>query len=576
MTDDGIAVRSALTSVAITGSGGSGAVTAGMILLEAVGQAGWYGLMTRSAGPQIRGGESAAMLRFGPEPVDCLDDRFDLLVGLDWRNAARFADEIPLDAASLILTDPSAGAVPEALLRQGPQIREVPLKAAAEAVPQGRLNMVALGTLGASVGLPLAALEAGLKRTLAAKGAGVIDPSLACLRQGFDLGWAPFATAVAPVGGAPERWLLSGNDAAGLGALRGGVRFVAAYPITPATEILEWLAPRLEQLGGALLQAEDELASVNMIIGAAFGGVPALTATSGPGLSLMMEGIGLAVASETPIVVVDVMRGGPSTGIPTKPEQSDLDIAVYGLHGDAPHLVLAPLSVRDCAFTTQWAAGLAEHLQTAAIVLSDQSLGQSRAVTAPAPEPTARLTRLRQLSPDEGYLRYALTEYGVSPMTEPGITGGMYTADGLEHTERGTPSSAAGDHLAQLQKRRMKLDDFDYGDAWAEIRGEGETCVLTWGSTAGATFEAAERARAAGIPLRVIALRLLAPLRRRALARALEGCRRVLVVEQNQSGQLFHLLNAHRMLPQTASRFARPGPLPLRPGEILDRILRLE
>jgi len=573
MSEELVTTSGTPMAVAITGSGGSGAVTAGMILLEAVGEAGWFGLMTRSAGPQIRGGESAAMLRFGPEPVECLGDRFDLLVGLDWRNAGRFADEIPLDAASLVLTDSGAGPVPEALLRCGPQVYELPLRAAAEAVPQGRLNMVAIGTLGTRVGLPLAALEGGLRRTLGGKGAKVVEPALACLRQGFDLGWAPFAMAAVSAPGAPERWVLSGNDAAGLGALRGGVRFVAAYPITPATEILEWLAPRLEQLGGSLLQAEDEVASVNMIIGAAFGGVPALTATSGPGLSLMMEGIGLAVASETPIVVVDVMRGGPSTGIPTKPEQSDLNIAVYGLHGDAPHLVLAPLSVGDCAFTTQWAVGLAEHLQTAAIVLSDQSLGQSRAVTAPAPEPTAHLTRLRQTSPGERYQRYALTEYGVSPMTEPGIPGGMYTAEGLEHTERGTPSSAAADHRVQLEKRRIKLDDFDYGDAWAEIRGEGETCVLTWGSTAGAVFEAAERARAAGTPLRVIALRLLAPLRRRALMRALEGARRLLVVEQNQSGQLFHLLNAHRVLPPTARRFARPGPLPLRPGEILEHIL---
>ncbi len=161
--------------------------------------------------------------------------------------------------------------------------------------------------------------------------------------------------------------------------MRGGVRFAAAYPITPATEILEWLAPNLPQVGGVLLQAEDELASINMIIGASFGGTPALTATSGPGLSLMIEALGLATAAEMPIVVVDVMRGGPSTGIPTKSEQADLNIAVYGLHGDAPHLVLAPQSVADCLFTTQWAVHLAEALQTPAIVLSDQFVGQAQA-----------------------------------------------------------------------------------------------------------------------------------------------------------------------------------------------------
>ena len=143
--------------------------------------------------------------------------------------------------------------------------------------------------------------------------------------------------------------------------------------------MLEWLAPSLVKVGGVLLQAEDELAAINMIIGASYGGTPSLTATSGPGLSLMIEALGLATSAEVPIVVVDVMRGGPSTGIPTKSEQGDLNIAIYGLHGDAPHLVLAPQSVADCLFTTQWATYLAEAMQAPAIVLSDQYIGQARA-----------------------------------------------------------------------------------------------------------------------------------------------------------------------------------------------------
>ena len=179
---------------------------------------------------------------------------------------------------------------------------------------------------------------------------------------------------------ANRRWFISGNEAAGYGAIRGGVRFVAAYPITPATEMLEWMAPALAKVGGTLLQAEDELASINMIIGASYGGVPSLTATAGPGLALMTEGIGLAVSAEVPVVVVDVMRGGPSTGIPAKSEQSDLSFAVSGLSGDAPRLVLAPTSIADCLATTQWAVELAEALQAPAIVLSDQFMGQSRAI----------------------------------------------------------------------------------------------------------------------------------------------------------------------------------------------------
>ncbi len=264
--------------------------------------------------------------------------------------------------------------MPPEILATGALILELPLKTLAAAIPGGRLNMAALGAVGAIAGLPREALEAEARVALGKKGESLAAAAVACIHAGYAA--AP-ARAIA-TGATGERWNLSGNEASGLGALRGGVRFVAAYPITPATEMLEWLAPRLDKVGGGLLQAEDELASVNMIIGGSFGGVPSLTATSGPGLSLMMEGLGLAVTSETPVVVANVMRGGPSTGIPTKSEQSDLNIAIYGFHGDAPHLVLAAFDIRDCVFTFQWAVRLAEHLQTVAIVLTDQSLGQSR------------------------------------------------------------------------------------------------------------------------------------------------------------------------------------------------------
>ena len=559
-------------AVAITGSGGSGAVTTGLILLSAVARAGYYGLLTRSAGPQIRGGESAAMVRFAPGEVACMGDRFDVFVALDWHNVTRFVDEIRLDTASLILADPAAGPVPEVLARSGAQVREIPLQALADAIPEGRLNMVALGALGAASGLPLAALEASVEHTLGKKrnSGPLVAGSRACIRAGYAA--APAASLPAPPPITTPRWNISGNEAAGLGALRGGLRFVAAYPITPATEMLEWLAPRLERLGGALLQAEDELASVNMIIGSSFGGAPSLTATSGPGLSLMMEGLGLAVASETPVVVVDVQRGGPSTGIPTKSEQSDLNIAVYGLHGDAPHLVLAALDIRDCVFTLHWAMRLAEHLQTVAICLSDQALGQSRAICDPPLAFSGDLDRVLAEPAVPGgprYLRYALAADGISPMAIPGTPGCMYTADGLEHSPSGTPSSLAADHAAQLDKRAAKIAGFDFGPDWGEVTGAGPNCLVTWGSATGPCREAADRLTRAGHPTRVIALRLIAPLARQALDEALTGAATILVVEQNHGAQLFGYLHAQQALPGHARAFARPGPLPLRPAEIV-------
>ncbi|MET0070356.1 MAG: 2-oxoacid:acceptor oxidoreductase subunit alpha [Candidatus Thiodiazotropha sp.] len=555
-------------SVAITGSGGSGAVTAGRIVLEAAAHCGYQGLMTRSAGPQIRGGESAAMVRFSADPVECMGDCYDLLVALDWLNIERFADEIPLSEKSLIICDPAAGEVPAQLRSNGAEIREVPFKVFASGLPEGRINMVALGAMAMVCGLPLEAMEASVRGVLQSKGEQVVESALRAMSLGYNHDRHPVNPPLPQVE-KRKVWSITGNQACGVGALRGGVKFVAAYPITPASEMLEWLAPRLEKLGGSLLQAEDELASINMIIGASFGGVPSLTATSGPGLSLMVEGLGLALVSETPVTVVNVMRGGPSTGIPTKSEQADLDIALYGLHGDAPHLVFAPLSIRDCVFTTQWAVQLAEHLQTVSLVLSDQSLGQSQAIIEAPATNSMPWKRTIETEPDAAFMRYRITADKISPVTLPGTPGGMYTADGLEHNEHGTPSSMASDHREQLNKRLLKLEQFEYGDDWAEIEGDGDDCIITWGSTAGVVKEVARLLRQQGRAIRTISLRLLAPLQRQKLSQLIEGAERVLVVEQNHGGQLFHYLHAQAVLPDQAESLAQPGPLPLRPGRII-------
>jgi 2-oxoglutarate ferredoxin oxidoreductase subunit alpha len=320
------------------------------------------------------------------------------------------------------------------------------------------------------------------------------------------------------------------------------------------------------------VQAEDELASINMCIGASYAGVPSLTATSGPGFSLMIEGLGLAVAAEVPLVVIDVMRGGPSTGIPTRSEQTDLNAAVYGLHGEAPHVVLAPTSIADALFTTQWAVHLAESMQTPAIVLSDQALGQTNAIIHPPANIQFFAQRLVLRAPQAGYARYAVTADGVSPVSLPGTPGGQYTADGLEHSPRGTPSSRGEDHALQLDKRRRKVECFDYGVHWAHVDGDGPLAVITWGSTTGAVREAVQRLRDRGLPVRLIALRLLCPPQPQQMAAALSGVARAVVIEQSHSGQFHRFLRAHYDLPPDVRVIARPGPLALRPGEIAEQI----
>jgi len=562
-------------SIALAGSGGSGVMTAGSMLLAAAAEAGYYGLMVRTSGPQIRGGEAAALVRVAAVAIETLDDTFDALVAIDWGNVHRFADEIPLAATGVMVGDPAEGEPPEVYRARGARYCPVTMKALAKGIAGAWPNMIALGIAGALIGLPRRALHAAARKSL--RRSQTLEANLAAIDAGFAAATATGVGTVrrlgVPAAHARKRWLVSGNEAAGAGAIRGGVRFVAAYPITPATEMLEWLAPALARVGGALLQAEDELASVNMIIGASYGGVPSLTATAGPGLALMTEGIGLAVAAEVPIVVVDVMRGGPSTGIPAKSEQSDLSFAVAGLHGDAPRLVLAPTSIADCLPTTQWAVQLAEALQSPAIVLSDQFMGQSRAAIDRPPESTVAGKRLVADADAPEYQRYRNTDCGVSPMAVPGTPGTVYTADGLSHTEAGIPSSSARDHLLQLDKRARKLDRHDYGSRWADIEGDGDAAVITFGSTTAAVREALARAAAGGVQAKLVAIRLLAPLQSGALANALAGVERVLVVEQNHSGQLLRHLRSAFDLPARQSSFRRPGPLPLRPGELADAII---
>jgi 2-oxoglutarate ferredoxin oxidoreductase subunit alpha len=559
-------------SIALAGSGGAGVMTAGNLLLEAAALAGYHAIMTRSSGPQIRGGEAAAMLRIATFPTDGQDDRMDVLAAIDWQNVARFAAELPLGAGSLVLGDPAQGAVPELFARSGARQAQVPLKELAKSVADGWPNMVAVGVLAGLIGLSPEALEGAMARTMKKKG---LAPSLAAAKLGMAQAAGLPSFALRPAQPRPGRWLVTGNEAAGYGALHAGVRFVAAYPITPATELLEWVAPAIVKVGGAMVQAEDELASINMILGASYGGVPALTATSGPGLALMMESIGLGVAAELPIVVVDVMRTGPSTGIATKAEQADLNIALYGLHGDAPHVVVAPNSLADCANATAWAVRIAEALQVPAIVLSDQYLGQARGVVE-APDLAGQISQRSKATADQPYRRYAITESGVSPMAIPGTPGTTYTADGLEHNERGTPSSQAADHLAQVEKRARKLAQFDPGDDWASVEGDGGTAILTFGSCTGPAREALARARAGGLKARLISLRLLAPAQPARLKRALEGVRRVLVVEQNHGGQFLRALRGDWELQCETHSLRRPGPLPFRPGEILDALDRLQ
>ncbi len=558
-------------SLVITGAGGAGVIAAGELLLKTAAMMGYYGLLKKSFGPQIRGGESSAMLRLCSDSVECLGDVFHLMLVMDWKIITPFIDELAFNEETLIICEQMPADIPEVIINSQAQLCPLPLAKMAKQL-NTQANMIAVGLLAALLGLPLAQLVAATKQQFQDKEASLIDSALIGIETGYQYQLpAQFPALSGLDTGKKKDWLYTGNQLIGLGALKAGIRFVAAYPITPASDLLEWLATNLDKVGGRLVQAEDELASINMLIGASYGGVPALTATSGPGLSLMAEGLGLAVSSEIPLLVVDVNRGGPSTGIPTKSEQSDLNLALYGMHGDAPHIVTAPIAISDCAFASGWSVNLAEQLQCPVIMLSDQFIGHSVVATT-KPLFFRGIAQREKVKPDKGFQRYRDTKSGISPMAVPGTVDGIYTADGLTHDEQGIPSALGVVQQQQLDKRQRKLLHYDYGEYWGQVDGSGNVKVICYGSIRAIILDALTGLKNKGINAALISLRLLAPLPLEQLKEALSGAAHIIVIEQNHGAQLFHYLASQlfylRDLPGKLHSFAKPGPVPFSSSDI--------
>lgn len=564
-------------TIAIVGAGGSGVVSLGEMILKAAAKAGYYGLMRKSFGPQIRGGESAAIIRLAEQPVGNFTDDIHLLFALEWRNFSRFGDEIPVSNQTLVIQDSTAGDLPN--FTTNPIVTTLNFKAAAQEAESDKANMALFGYVGAWLNLSHQELEEIVFGRLSKLEHNIQVVNVSAMSEGMKLLQQHPLSLARPASNqklqSSKPWIATGNQLAGLGALEAGIRFVAAYPITPASDCLEWMAPHMESVQGHLVQAEDELAAINMVIGAGYSGVPAMTATSGPGLSLMCEAMGLAIASETPTVILDVMRGGPSTGIPTKSEQTDLNIALYGMHGDAPHVVLSALSIEDCFYTMAWASQLAFDLQTLVIVLSDQFLGQSSKIIDPLSEVPFKapalpvMESLKNAVPVEDYMRYEDTETGISPMATPGAPGCMYTADGLEHNEHAVPSPSARYHHQQLDKRLRKLNQYDVGDSWGVVSGEGDWVVVCWGSLQASVLEAQRLLQDMNIAIKVIALRLISPLPQSQLQAAFGDAHKILVVEQNHQGQLAHYLRGHVWGEVQFVGVAHPGPNLITPAKVV-------
>jgi|AMFO01.1.fsa_nt_gi 2-oxoacid:acceptor oxidoreductase, alpha subunit len=578
--------RSDLT-LALVGSGGDGVITMGDMIAQAGAREGLNVIKVEAYGPQIRGGESSTTVRLSGEEIFAQADFVDILVVFNWKDFARFKSEIMVRKDAVIFSEAKdetevdgaeLGAGPEATWIKVPFI-DLAKEAAGTTLAK---NIVTLGLLSELFGLPQEGIRKAIENKFAKKKAEVLEANLKGFAaglefaKGLDVDLGAWRLEYTP--GEPKL-LMSGNEAAAVGAIHAGCRFFSGYPITPSSEVLHFLSHWMPVVGGSVVQTEDELAAIGGVLGASFAGVKAMTATSGPGFALMTEMLGLASMAELPAVIFDVQRGGPSTGLPTKSEQSDLWQALYGSHGDAPRVVLAPADVEDCFHTMVDAFNIAEEYQIPVIVLSDQNIAQRRetlSMLSLEHEVKERLTpKPEEL---EDYKRYKDTPTGVSPMTWPGIKGGEYQTNGLEHDEYGKPSSMFLVHEKMNAKRYRKLrpirDEFHfirkYGPDNADVG------ILCWGSSKGPVKEAVLRANARGEKVAAFVPQVLYPFPKHEFEEFLKGVREFIVIELSYSAQFYKYLRTFLELPEGRTHiFKRSGGKNLTVHEVEEEIRKV-
>ena len=579
-------------TIRIGGESGEGTISGGDILALASARWGYHVYTFRTFPAEILGGPCLFQVRIGEHPIKSMGDYADVLVCLNKEAYDRNVHD--LRHGGVLIYDPS-DFTPEAedFITYAIPFNEIARK---EVQLFQTKNMVMLGAISALFGPPLEAITQVVESRLAKSRKSnplLMEKNMLALEIAKKYVGEKLPKQDSYLLGPVERAnrvVLNGNQALVAGALAAQCRFFAGYPITPASDIMETLAKELPAVGGTFLQAEDEIAALAAVLGASYGGKRAMTATSGPGFSLMTELIGLASMAELPAVIVDAQRAGPSTGMPTKMEQADLSFALNSGHGDTPRMIVAPADVADCYTLMITAFNMAERYQMPVIFLTDQGLtarveSVDRSIFKPMP-----IEERLQLSPNgvmgnnnngraasvaemaHSFARYAYTASGISPMTTPGPGAVAYVATGLEHDEHGHPDYEPEDHTAMMEKRFRKLDTAAselpgpqrYGDEKADIG------IIGWGSTEGTIQEAVDRARAQGYKVASLHPKILSPLPDRTIRDFIRSVKKVIVPECNYSGQLANLLGAKYGL--QAIRVNKFGGIPFTAGEILQAI----
>ncbi|MBG9589126.1 2-oxoacid:acceptor oxidoreductase subunit alpha [Cytobacillus firmus] len=536
----------------VGGQQGEGIESTGEIFSIALNRLGYYLYGYRHFSSRIKGGHTNNKIRVSTSQIRSISDDLDILVAFDQETIDLNYKELH-DKGIMIADakfDPKQPEDTNAVLFAVP-FTEI----ATELGTSLMKNMVAVGATCAVLNLDIKVFEEVVQEIFGRKGQQVVDKNMEAIQAGFDfmkekLGDDVELMELEKADGL-KRLFMIGNDAIALGALAGGCRFMAAYPITPASEIMEYLIKKLPALGGSVIQTEDEIAAVTMAIGANYAGVRSLTASAGPGLSLKMEAIGLSGITETPLVIVDTQRGGPSTGLPTKQEQSDLMAMIYGTHGEIPKIVLAPSTVQEAFYDTAEAFNLAEEYQCPVIILSDLQLSLGKQTVEPLDFSKVEIRRGKLVTEElpeienKGYFkRFEVTEDGVSPRVIPGMKNGIHHVTGVEHDETGKPSESAANRNAQMDKRFRKVEDIKFNTPVHKNapHEEADLLIVGFNSTRGAIEESMSRLEQDGIKVNHAQVRLIHPFPTDELLPLVKTAKKIAVVENNATGQLANIM----------------------------------
>ncbi|MGM9966868.1 MULTISPECIES: 2-oxoacid:acceptor oxidoreductase subunit alpha [unclassified Rummeliibacillus] len=569
----------------VGGQQGEGIESTGEIFSTAMNRLGYHLYGYRHFSSRIKGGHTNNKINVRTSTVHTIPDDLDILVAFDQETIEVNYKELTKDG--VILADAKFKPVkPEDCLAE---LYIVPFTEIATELGTSLMkNMVAIGATAALMNLKDEVFQSVVNEIFGRKGEAVVQKNMEAIAKGHQMMNELLKEQVGKFelepGDGKHRLFMIGNEAIALGALAAGSRIMSAYPITPASEIMEYLIKKLPKFGGTVIQTEDEIAAATMAIGASYGGVRAFTASAGPGLSLMMEALGLAGMTETPLVVVDTQRGGPSTGLPTKQEQSDLMAMLYGTHGEIPKVVIAPSTGEEAFYDMIQAFNIADELQLPVIVLSDLQLSLGKQTVEPFDYSKIKINRgklnldeLPELEDKQYFKRYEVTEDGISTRVVPGQKYGIHHVTGVEHNEEGKPSEAAGNRKKQMDKRFRKLQyvHFDtpvFTDAPNE---EADVLLVGFGSTKGAIEEIRPMLDAEGIKTNHAHIRLIHPFPVEEMKPLIDHAKKVIVVENNATGQLANIMKLNMGHHDKIINLTKYDGTPFLPLELLGRVKEL-